>query len=69
MENKENSLISRVSRAGLAFTADEMRSRAFWDAVRRIMGERNPDSATRRLQSDIRDWLNAPLQARRNRRS
>ncbi len=68
MENQENPLISRVSRAGLAFTADERRSRAFWDAVRRILGERNPDSATRRLQSDIRDWLNAPLQARRNRR-
>ena len=66
-ENPDDSLISRVSRAGFSVTADEARSRAFWDAVRRVLGERNPDPATRRLQSDIRDWLDAPLQARRNR--
>lgn len=46
----------------------EERERAFWEAIRRVLGERNPDAATRRLQSDIRNWLNAPLIARRNRR-
>ncbi len=67
-ENRENPLISHVCRAGFAVTADGERTRAFWDAIRQVLGERNPDAETRRLQSDIRDWLNAPLQARRNRR-
>ena len=48
--------------------AGEERERAFWEALRRVLGERNPDAETRRLQSDIRAWLNAPLEARRNRR-
>ena len=63
-----NSLISQVSLHGLSANIDETRSAAFWDAIRKILGERNPDFETRRLQSDIRAWLNAPLQARRNRR-
>lgn len=67
-EKPINSLISRVTYHGLATNIDETRSAAFWDAIRKILGERNPDSETRRLQSDIRDWLNAPLQARQNRR-
>ena len=67
-ENPNDSLISRVSRAGFSFAADEARAKAFWDAVRSILGETNPSPETRRLQSDIRDWLNAPLLARRNRR-
>ena len=67
-ENPNDSLISRVSRAGFSFAADAARSKAFWDAVRSILGETNPSPETRRLQSDIRDWLNAPLLARRNRR-
>ena len=62
-----NPLVSRISLHGLSATVDEARSAAFWDAVRKILGEQNPDPAIRRLQSDIRDWLNAPLQARRNR--
>ena len=61
------SLVSRVTRHGLAANVDERRSTAFWEAVRKILGEQNPDAETRRLQSDIRDWLNAPLQARQNR--
>ena len=67
-ENPANSLISRVSFAGRTVTADEARTREFWDAIRRVLGESRPDAETRRLQSDIREWLNAPLQARRNRR-
>ena len=67
-ENPNNPLISRVDRNGFSFATDEGRSRAFWDAVRRVLGERNTDAETRRLQSDIRDWLNAPLLARQNRR-
>ena len=67
-ENTEDALISRVSRAGFSFAADGARSQAFWEAVRSILGESDPSPETRRLQSDIRDWLNAPLQARRNRR-
>ena len=63
-----NSLISRVSLHGLSTNIDGPRSAAFWDAIRKILGEQNPDCETRRLQSDIRAWLNAPLQARRNRR-
>ena len=63
-----NSLVSRVSRGGWMASGDEERSRAFWDAIRKVLGERNPDWETRKLQSDIREWLNAPLQARRNRR-
>lgn len=68
MESPINPLVSRVVRNGLAVNIDERRSAAFWDALRRILGERNPDPETRRLQSDIREWLNAPLQARQNRR-
>lgn len=63
-----NPLISRVFHAGYCAAADAGRIGAFWDAVRRILGEKNPDEETRRLQSDIRAWLNAPLEARRNRR-
>ncbi len=64
----DNSLISRVSRGGWAVTADAVRTQAFWDAIRRVLGDPAPDAGTRRLQSDIREWLNAPLEARRNRR-
>ena len=64
----ENSLISRVRMDGWSASVDPVRTEAFWDAIRKVLGEQNPDSETRRLQSDIRDWLNAPLQARRNRR-
>ncbi|MBR3582789.1 MAG: hypothetical protein IKO01_05025, partial [Kiritimatiellae bacterium] len=67
-ENPMDSLISRVSRGGMEVMADEGRSRAFWEAIRKVLGETEPDAETRRLQSDIRDWLNAPLEARRNRR-
>jgi hypothetical protein len=67
-ESPANSLVSRVVRHGLAANIDERRSAAFWDALRRILGERNPDPGTLRLQSDIRAWLNAPRQARLNRR-
>ncbi|MBR4252677.1 MAG: hypothetical protein IKQ15_10345 [Kiritimatiellae bacterium] len=67
-ENPMISLISRVSHAGLEVTAETVRTRAFWDAIRRVLGEPAPDAETRRLQSDIRAWLNAPLEARRNRR-
>lgn len=62
-----NPLVSRLIRAGVAVRADEGRTRAFWDAVRKVLGEPEPDAETRRLQSDIRAWLNAPLEARRNR--
>ena len=68
MENPSISLISRVERAGVCVAAEEGRTRAFWEAIRRVLGEQNPDAETRRLQSDIREWLNAPLEARRNRR-
>ena len=67
-ENPMDSLISRVSRGGMEVMADAGRSRAFWEAIRKVLGETEPDAETRRLQSDIRDWLNAPLEARRNRR-
>ena len=63
-----DSLISRISRSGMEVMADEGRSRAFWDAIRKVLGETEPDAETRRLQSDIRAWLNAPLEARQNRR-
>ena len=67
-ENPNNSLISRLSHAGVSVGADEERTKVFWEAIRRVLGEQNPDAETRRLQSDIREWLNAPLEARRNRR-
>ena len=67
-KNPYNPLISRVTRAGYLAAADAARAEAFWTAIRRILGESAPDPETRRLQSDIRAWLNAPLQARRNRR-
>ena len=67
-ENPINPLISRVARGGYAVRADAERGQAFWDAIRKVLGEAEPDAETRRLQSDIRAWLNAPLQARRNRR-
>ena len=66
-EMPKNPLISQVDRGGFRVAADEGRSRAFRDAVRTILGERNADAETRRLQADIRDWLNAPLVERRNR--
>jgi hypothetical protein len=68
LENHKNPLISRVSHAGYSAAENPERTAAFWDAVRRILGEENPDDETRILQSDIRRWLNAPLEARRNRR-
>ncbi len=67
-ENPNNPLISRVVRGGFAVGGGGERERAFWDAIRRVLGETVPDAETRRLQSDIRAWLNAPLEARRNRR-
>ena len=68
VKKSENSLVSRVAHGGWMASGDEERSRAFWDAIRKVLGEQNPDWETRKLQSDIREWLNAPLQARRNRR-
>ena len=67
-ETPANSLVSQITLHGLQTNIDENRSAAFWDAIRKILGEQNSDYKTRRLQSDIRNWLNAPLQARRNRR-
>ena len=67
-ESPINPLILRVVRGGYAVTVDGERSQVFWDAIRRVLGETEPDAVTRRLQSDIRAWLNAPLEARRNRR-
>ena len=67
-EKPNNPLISQVEGAGVAVGAGEERERAFWETLRRVLGERNGDAETRRLQSEIRDWLNAPLEARRNRR-
>ena len=67
-ENQTNPLILRVVRGGYAVGADGERGRAFWEAIRKVLGEAEPDAETRRLQSDIRAWLNAPLEARRNRR-
>ena len=67
-ERPINPLISRVDRGGYAVVADAERGQAFWDAIRKVLGETTPDAETRRLQSDIRAWLNAPLEARRNRR-
>ena len=63
-----NSLVSRVTLHGFQTNIDEIRSAEFWAAIRKILGERNPDTKTRQLQSDIRTWLNAPLQACQNRR-
>ncbi len=63
-----NSLISQVNFAGMSANVDPVRAGAFWDAIRKILGEERPDAATRKLQYDIRTWLNAPLQARQNRR-
>ena len=59
---------SRIRLDGWSASVDPARTEAFRNAVRKVLGEQTPDLATRRLQSDIRDWLNAPLQARRNRR-
>lgn len=67
-ENPKNPLISRVGRAGYSVAADGPRTEAFWAAIRKVLGERDPDTETLRLQSDIREWLHAPLEARRNRR-
>ena len=66
-EKPDNPLISRVVGAGVSVGAGEERERAFWEALRRVLGEREPDAETRKLQSDIRAWLNAPLEARKNR--
>ena len=62
-----NPLVSRLIHAGVEVRADAVRTRAFWDAIRKVLGDPAPDAETRRLQSDIRAWLNAPLGARRNR--
>ena len=67
-ENPKNPLISQVVGTGVEVGAGEERERAFWEALRRVLGEREPDAETRKLQSEILDWLNAPLEARRNRR-
>ena len=67
-EIQENPFISQVVGAGVSVGVGAVRERAFWEAVRKVLGERTADAETRRLQSDIRDWLNAPLEARRNRR-
>jgi hypothetical protein len=67
-ENPTNPLVSRVRMDGWGASVDPARAEAFWDAVRKVLGEQTPDPETRRLQSDIRAWLNAPIQARRNRR-
>lgn len=53
---------------GKTITLDEPRSVAFWDAIRRILGETAPDPETFRLQRDIQRWLAAPFPARMNRR-
>ena len=63
-----NSLVSHIQMDGWSTSMDPVRIEAFWNALRKVLGEQKPDLATRRLQSDIRDWLNAPLQARRERR-
>ena len=63
-----NSLVSQIRMDGWSASVEPARTEAFWDAISKVLGEQNPDSETRRLQSDIRAWLNAPLQARRNRR-
>ena len=60
--------VQQVVYGGKSITLDGARSEAFWDAIRRILGETNPDPATFRLQRDIQRWLNAPLQARWNRK-
>ena len=67
-KNPRNSLISRVVLGEHAVGGSGERERAFWDAIRKVLGEEAGDLETRRLQSDIREWLNAPLEARRNRR-
>ncbi len=67
-ESPTNSLVSRTILDGLEANTGGKRAEAFWDAIRRILGVLNPDPETRKLQSDIRAWLNAPLQARQNRR-
>ena len=67
-ENHGNPLISQMESAEISVGAGEERERAFWEAIRRVLGERNADAKTRKLQGDIRSWLNAPLEARRNRR-
>ncbi len=67
MKSPMNPLVSLAIHAGMAVTADEGRARAFWDGIRKVLGEPEPDAETRRLQSDIRAWLNAPLEARQNR--
>ena len=66
-ENAMDPLVSRLIHAGVEVRADAVRTRAFWDAIRKVLGDPEPDAETRRLQSDIRAWLNAPLEARRNR--
>jgi hypothetical protein len=67
-ERAINSLISQVNFDGMSANVDSARTEAFWDAIRKILGEERPDTETRKLQYDIRTWLNAPLQARQNRR-
>ena len=67
-KNRVNPLISQIERAGVTVGGGAERERVFWEALRWVLGERNPDAETRKLQSDIRTWLNAPLEARRNRR-
>lgn len=58
-------LMPRMTLDGWTANAAPERMAAFRDAVCRVLGERNPDAETRKLQSDIRDWLAAPLQDRR----
>ncbi len=67
-EFHNDSLISHVVRDGLVVGGSPERERAFWEAIRKVLGEDAADAQTRRLQSDIREWLNAPLASKRNRR-
>ena len=67
-EFPNDSLISHVVRDGLVVGGSPERERAFWEAIRKVLGEDAADAQTRRLQSDIREWLNAPLASKQNRR-
>jgi hypothetical protein len=67
-EGEGEGLPGEVVYGGKRIMLDGERTAAFWDAIRRILGETDPDPATLRLQRDIQRWLAAPLAARENRR-
>ncbi len=67
-EGEGAGLPGEVVYGGKRIMLDGGRTAAFWDAIRRILGEPEPDPATFRLQRDIQRWLAAPLAARENRR-